>query len=805
MTDKVKTKIIKKRVKPKAKSIFKRTCSFFLKISCLLFLICCFSGLGYIYYINKNLPKIFTLSDYKPPIVTSVYSDNNTKIAEFYRQRRIVLPLSEIPEILKDAFVATEDARFYKHQGIDFFGILRALFKNIEAGAIVQGGSTITQQVTKSFFLTPERSFKRKIKEAILAYRLDKKFSKDEILFLYLNQIYLGHGAYGVESAAENYFRKSVKELNLAQCAMLAGLPQAPSKFSPFRAPEKAKKRQRYVLNRMLKEGYITKQQAEDAMGFVMDIQARKNWYREKVPYYTEHVRKYIEKHYGQKSLYTQGFKIYTSVNVEMQKIARKNVVTGLRAVDKRQGYRGPLKHLKIEEIQAFLTKTQKQITKSPIAEGDVVNGVVISVNNEKDEVTVKIGHEVGVIKTDDMKWARKPNPDIPYYSSGAKIKHPGNVLKIGDVIMVKVGEKKQTTGNDWLWKLFLEQEPEVQAALLCIEAGTGHVKAIIGGRDFESSQFNRAIQSRRQPGSAFKPVIYSAAIDKGYTSATIVYDSPIIYKDVEHEFVWKPRNYDKKFLGPIIFRRALAKSCNVVTIKILSDIGIDYAISYARKLGINSNISKDLSIALGSSGVSLLEICSAYSVFDNKGYLIKPVFITKIVDRNGVVLEEALVEKKRVIEKSTAYIMTSLLESVVNNGTGRRVKALRRPVAGKTGTTNNCYDAWFVGYTPEYITGVWVGYDQKASLGKGETGSRTASPIWLGFMKEVLQDKPIRVFQVPDEIVFSRIDGDTGLLPSAESDNIIFECFKDGTVPTKYTKERNEITGNEEFYKTGI
>ena len=529
MTDKIKAKIIKKRVKPKSKSISIRIFGFFFKISCLFFLIGCFSSLGYIYYLNKNLPKIFTLSDYKPPIITSVYSDNNTKIAEFYRQRRIILPLNQIPTMLKDAFVATEDARFYKHRGIDLLGILRALFKNIEAGAIVQGGSTITQQVTKSFFLTPERSFKRKIKEAILAYRLNKKFSKDEVLFLYLNQIYLGHGAYGVEAAAENYFRKSVKELNLAECAIIAGLPQAPSKYSPFRAPEKAKKRQKYVLNRMFEEGYITKQEVKNATDFVMNIQPKKNWYREKVPYYTEHVRKYIEKHYGQKALYTQGFKIYTSVNIEMQEIARKNVEAGLRAVDKRQGYRGPIKHLKIEEIQTFLTKAQKQISKKPIKKGDMVKGVVISVNDKKDEVTVKIGYEIGVIKIDDMKWARVPNPDIPYYSFRAKVKHPGSVFKIGDVIIVKVGEKKQTTDNNWVWRLFLEQEPAVQSALLCLEAGTGHVKAIIGGRNFEKSQFNRAIQSRRQPGSAFKPVIYSAAIDKGYTSATIVYDSPII------------------------------------------------------------------------------------------------------------------------------------------------------------------------------------------------------------------------------------------------------------------------------------
>ncbi|MBW1866851.1 MAG: penicillin-binding protein, partial [Deltaproteobacteria bacterium] len=333
-------------------------------------------------------------------------------------------------------------------------------------------------------------------------------------------------------------------------------------------------------------------------------------------------------------------------------------------------------------------------------------------------------------------------------------------------------------------------------------EAETGKVKAMVGGLDFRQSQFNRAIQSRRQPGSAFKPVIYAAALDKGYTPATMLIDSPIVYEDKERDFTWKPKNYKKKFYGPTLLRKALVKSRNVVTIKILKDIGIDYAIDYARKLGITSDISRDLSMALGSPGLSLLELSRAYSVFANQGYLVDSVFITKIIDRDGNVLEEAHPVKEKVIDKSTAYIMTNLLEGVVKQGTGHRIRALKRPAAGKTGTTNNLFDAWFVGYTPRYITGTWVGFDTEKPLGKSETGSRAASPIWLGFMKKILADKPVRVFQVPEEVIFSKIDAETGLLPISESKKTIFECFKEGTAPTEYTKKPGEVTEAEEFFK---
>jgi len=749
------------------------------------------------YTISKSLPRITSLRDYHPPVITTVYSDDNRKIAEFYKERRIVVPLAEIPDLLVEAFIAAEDDRFYEHQGVDLISIVRAFFKNIEAGTIVQGGSTITQQVTKSFFLTPERSYTRKLKEAILAYRIEKAFTKEEILYLYLNQIYLGHGAYGVEAAAENYFDKSARELDLAECAMLAGLPQAPSRYSPFRHPERARQRQLYVLNRMVAEGYISEGDAQEAADRQLDIQPRKNWYIEEVPFYTEHARQYIEKQYGTEALYEGGLKVYTAVNIEMQKIAREEIEVGLRALDKRQGYRGPLRRLQAEEIEPYVQQLSEKREEEPLESGTIVEGVVIKVDDSDKIVTVRLGGGRGIIAFEDMNWAREPNPEVPYREP--MIRRPGQALTQGDVVQVRL---KDRDAEAELWNLALEQEPVAQAALLCIEAETGMVKAMVGGRDFRQSQFNRAIQSRRQPGSAFKPIVYAAALDMGYTPATVIIDSPIVFQDEEQDFKWKPKNYGEKFYGPTLFRQALAKSRNVITIKILQDIGIDYVIDYAHRLGISAQMNRDLSIALGSAGVSLLELVNAYSVFNNYGYLVEPCFVTRVLDREGNVLEEFMPRKERVIEKSTAFIMTSLLEGVVQNGTGWRAKALGRPTAGKTGTTNDLYDAWFMGYVPQYTTGVWVGFDEEASLGQYETGSRAASPIWVAFMKRILDEEPVRVFPVPEGVVFTQIDAETGLLPIPESDDIVFECFKEGTVPTEYTPKPDKVTEAEQFFK---
>ena len=805
---KTKSKILKQRRRPKKRRFFPKLVLWLFMLGFFVAILGALASVGVYFYISKDLPRIKSLTEYHPSIITNVYSDDGRKIAEFFKERRIIKPLDEMPAALINAFIAAEDSRFYKHKGIDFYSIVRAFFKNLEAGTIVQGGSTITQQVTKSFLLTPERSYTRKLKEAILAYRIDKAFNKDEILYLYLNQIYLGHGAYGVEAAAENYFGKTVKDLNLAECAILAGLPQAPSKYSPFKYPERAKQRQIYVLNRMVDEGYISNIEATEAINTVVEIKPRRNWYIEEIPYYTEQVRRYVEEKYGRDALYAQGLKIYTAASIEMQIIAREEIEKGLYELDKRQGYRGPLKILAPEEIETFSRTIQSELNDNPLQAGQTVKGVVVKVDDKNKTVTVRIGNFLGQIALEDMAWARKPDLEVAYYET--KVKHPSEALAAGDVILVKVKEKKEDSD---LWQLALEQEPVAQAALLCIEAETGFIKAMVGGRDFRDSQFHRALQSRRQPGSAFKPIIYAAALDKHfddeperfYTPASVIIDSPIVFEDQERDFTWKPRNYKERFFGPTLMRDALAKSRNVVTIKILHDIGIDYAIEYARKLGITSDLAKDLSIALGSSGVSLLELTKAYSVFANQGYLIEPVFITKIVDREGNVLEEAAPVRTKVIEKTTAYLMTHMLEGVVKYGTGWRVKALNRPVAGKTGTTNNLFDAWFMGYTPQYITGTWVGFDNEAPLGKSETGSRAASPIWLGFMKRVLEDKPPKIFEVPEGIVFTKIDAETGLLPIPESKKTVFVSFKEGTEPTEYSKRPGEIADTGEFFKKDL
>jgi penicillin-binding protein 1A len=804
---KTKSDILKQRSRPKKRRFFRKFLLWSFLLGFIVAILGALAGLGVYFYISTDLPHINSLTEYHPPIITTVYSDDGRKIAEFFEERRIIKSLDEMPPALINAFIAAEDSRFYKHKGIDFYSIIRAFFKNLEAGTIVQGGSTITQQVTKSFLLSPERSYTRKLKEAILAYRIDKAFNKKEILFLYLNQIYLGHGAYGVEAAAENYFGKSVKEMNLAECAILAGLPQAPSKYSPFKHPERAKQRQIYVLNRMVDEGYISNIQATEAINTAVEIKPRRNWYIEEIPYYTEQVRRYVEEKYGRDVLYTQGLKIYSAANIEMQKIARGEIKKGLYELDKRQGFRGSQKKLAPEEIETFSRTIQSELDDHPLEAGQTVEGVVIKVDDKNKAVTVRIGNSLGQIALEDMKWARKPDLEVAYYET--KVKLPSEALHAGDVILVKVKEKIKESD---VWQLALEQEPVAQAALLCLEAETGFVKAMIGGRDFRDSQFNRAFQSRRQPGSAFKPIIYAAALDKEfeetdkiYTPVSVIIDSPIVWEDEERDFTWKPRNYKERFFGPTLMRDALAKSRNVVTIKILRDIGIDYAIAYAHKLGISSDLSKDLSIALGSSGVSLLELTKAYSVFANHGYMVEPVFITKIVDREGNVLEEMAPERIKVIEKTTAYLMTHLLEGVVKHGTGWRVKALNRPVAGKTGTTNNLFDAWFMGYTPQYITGTWVGFDDEAPLGKSETGSRAASPIWLGFMKRVLEDKPPKIFEVPEGIVFTKIDAETGLLPVPESKETVFVSFKEGTEPTEYSKRPGEIADTGEFFKKDL
>lgn len=742
------------------------------------------TGVFFWYIWSSNLPVIDSVREYRPPIITEIYSDDGEVIGRLWEEKRIVIPLEQVPQQLIQAFVSAEDSRFFEHEGVDVISIFRAFLKNLRAGKIEQGGSTITQQVTKSLLLkNTERTYRRKAREAILSVQLEKNFTKKEILFLYLNQIYLGQGAYGVEAASRTYFDKSAKDLTLAQSALLAGLPQAPARYSPVSHFDRAKARQKYVLERMLQEGYITNDQLSRVLEVPLNIQDETENTFAKAPYFTEHVRRYVLEKYGEDLLLRGGLRVYTTLNLKMQQTAKEALIGGLSELDKREGYRGPLRHIGPEGFEDFILQASKKYIVNPLKPGSVAEALVERVRDEKKEVVVRIGEDTALLTLSGMKWARKPNPEIPFYAAG--VNKPSEVLKKGDIVLVRVIKEGP---SPFIWEVSLEQTPEIQGALLCLAPDSGEVKAMVGGRDFSVSQFNRAIQSRRQPGSAFKPIIYAAALDWGMSPAEIIIDAPFVSDQNPEDEVWKPKNYKGKFFGPTLFRSALAKSRNVITVKILKKIGLENAIRYARNMGIESDLSPNLSLALGSSGVSLMELTRAYAVFANGGMLIKPIFVRRILDRGNQVIEENQPEAEEVISKETAYVMTHLMTAVIQEGTGWRIKALKRPAAGKTGTTNNLWDAWFMGYTPDLVTGVWVGYDDRKAMGKGETGSRAASPIWLSFMSNVLKDTPVLDFQVPEGVVFAKIDSKTGLLADSHSEKTVFQAFKEGTEPKTYS-----------------
>ncbi len=782
-----------------------------IKILLLLFILAILAGIGSVvgifYYYAQDLPQITSLKDYHPYTITEVFADDGELIGRFGVEKRKIVPIEEIPDLLKKAFIASEDSRFYEHQGLDFIGIARAMVKNVEAGKIVQGGSTITQQVTKSLLLTPERKFKRKIKEAILAYRIEKYLSKDEILFIYLNQIYLGHGMYGVEMASQRYFGKKTRDLNLAEMTIIAGMPKAPSRLSPIRNPKRSAARQRYVLGQMLERGFITRDQLKEAL-MTKVVLVSKADPSAKTPYYTEHVRRYLEKKYGYDKLYKEGLQVYTGVNVAWQQAARKGIDQGLRDLAKRRGFRGALQNISDKSAQdrfvAELTQARQQLDNAGLEVGRYTKALVVSVDDANKNVKLDIGAIQANLGLKDMAWAKRPKAEDGARYSRAKIKKPSAALSVGDVVLVKI---KKISGEVLPEvQVSLEEYPEAEAALLALEPHSGLVKAMVGGKNFQASEFNRAIQSRRSPGSAFKPIIYAAGLDNGLTPASIFLDSPIVYKDGGDDWssAWKPRNYEQKFYGPTTVRQALIHSRNLVTIKMLRQIGIRKVINYAKKMGFTSKFNADLTLALGSSGVSLMELTTAYGVFANQGRLLKPVFIKRVEDRHGEILEEresafmggleltSLMppDSKQVISPQTAYLMTSMLADVVKRGTGQRAaRALKRPLAGKTGTTNDYYDAWFMGYAPQLVTGVWVGFDELKPLGRHETGARTACPIWIDFMRVALADMPPENFKVPEGIVFANIDEKTGLLAVPESKKTIFECFKEGTAPTELSQ----------------
>lgn len=761
----------------------------------------------FLYYSNR-LPDFKPLKERTLNAHSIVYSEEDAVVGKFLMDNRIPIPYERIPKPLVEAFIAAEDAEFFKHKGIDYKGIARAMFKNLIAGRIVQGGSTITQQVTKTFFLTPKRSLLRKLKEVAYAFGLERNLTKEEILFLYLNNIYLGNGAYGVEAAAESYFNKRTEQLNLAEIAMMAGLVKAPSRYSPIHNLKRAKDRQAYVLTRMVEVGIISPEEKQKALRTPLKIQSRESAYFSKAPYFTEFIRQQVERKYGKEKLYQEGLRIYTTLDLSLQKMAQRSLEMGLRELDKRQGFRGPIQTLSLNELKSLSHQKKEAVT--PLAQNEIFEGVILSKDDSKKFFTVWVEDRKGILPFSEAAWALHVKP-TPHFKP-QKVKDPSDLLKIGDVVQVRVKESPKK-GQPLI--LILDQEPVAQGALLCIDPKTGYVKAMVGGRDFSESQFNRAIHSRRQPGSAFKPIIYAAALEKGYNPSTVLMDSPVEYEDQDGGTYWAPKNYDKNFMGPITFRNALAHSRNVVTVKILEDIGVDYALKFIKKLGIESPIKRDLSIALGTSGISMLELTQAFAVFADGGERIKPIFIKKIVTMKGEVIEEnypyveleekeddeetpdspSLVPKERVISPQSAFIMTHLLEGVVQHGTGQRAKVLGRPIAGKTGTSSDYADAWFIGYTPSLLTSVWVGFDDKTSLGKDETGARAALPIWVSFMSQALKDTSIEDFKVPEGITLVKVNIETGLRSDGGPQETVMEAFVEGSAPAE--KEDHEKEGS--------
>ena len=739
---------------------------------------------GYVAYrdLATDLPDVAALEQYQPSLVTEVYDRHERLIAEFFVEKRRLVHFTEIPMHVRHATIAAEDSRFYSHGGVDYIGIGRAIWVNLRAGTTREGASTITQQVARNLFLTRERTLRRKIREAILARRIEQLYDKDRILQIYLNQIFYGHNTYGIEAAAQLYCGKSVADLSLADGAMIAGLPPAPNTYSPLRNPQRSLRRRAHVLRRMVDEGYLAPEKAAAAEQQPMCSPGERPHVTHRVnkaPYFVEHVRQHLEDAYGPTALYRGGFTVHTTLDLRLQQAAQRAIRDGLLTVDKRTrrgAWQRPPRSVVLTSDAARNTALIEAITMThgaapTVQDGDLLAGVVLAV--QADSATVAVRKSRGVIKPAGIDWIRSVVGEPGKFGGDFT-----QLLRRGDVVRVRVA---QADPEGVSHALMLEQDPAVQGALLAMEASSNHVLAMIGGYDFDSSQFNRALRAVRQPGSAFKPVIYAAAIEAGMNPTSQVSDDPI-EREIPGADTWRPENYDEEFLGPVSLRLALTKSRNLATIDVLERIGVDAACAYARRLGVRRELPCVLSLALGAAEMTLLDVTTLYGVFANQGIHTEPVFITRIVDRYGTAKEEHLLTAQRVMSPEVAYTVTSMLESVVQYGTGRSVRALKRPAAGKTGTTNDFHDAWFIGYTPELVAGVWVGFDNQVSLGKRETGGRVAAPVWLAFMQEALQGRPVTDFPIPPGIRFVRQDvqEETTAITRTPAGDPYFEVFID-------------------------
>ncbi len=752
---------------------------------------------GAFLYLSPSLPSVESLRSIQLQIPLRVYSSDAKLIAEFGEMRRSPIAFADIPEDFIGALLSAEDDNFANHYGVDLSSLMRAATQILKSGQIQSGGSTITMQVAKNFFLTSEKSFSRKINEILLALQIERELSKDEILELYVNKIYLGNRAYGIEAAAQVYYGKSIRETSLAQMAMIAGLPKAPSRFNPLVNPARSMERRDWILGRMYSLGRIDKQHYEEALAEPINVSYHVPTPELVAPYIAEMARAEMVGRYGSEA-YTEGFNVTTTVPSDLQQAANNAVREGLISYDQRHGYRGPESRLPGMTKEHWLSELNKQTSL-----GGLEPAIVTSVEKSGIMVLLRNGEEHAVA-WDSMKWAR---PFLNTNSIGPRPQQPADVSQIGDLIRV------QRQADD---SLRFVQLPAAQSALVSLDPDNGAIRALVGGFSFEQSNYNRAVQAKRQPGSSFKPFVYSAALDKGYTAATLVNDAPIVFAEDPQSQVWRPKNDNNTFLGPIRLREALYRSRNLVSIRLLQDLGIDSTLSYIERFGFEKkDLPPNLSLALGTASLTPMEIAEGWSVFASGGYKTEPYLIERIEDRTGKQLfnanpaqtpasatlraergnteqlngdEQALPEPvlaEQIIDERTAYIMTSLLQDVIKRGTGRRAMALGRDdLAGKTGTTNESKDSWFSGYNADYITTVWAGFDQPESLGRNEYGGTVALPIWMSYMAAALKDKPSHVLPEPEGILSLRIDPHSGRAATPDTPNAYFELFKSEDSP---------------------
>ncbi|HEX4426799.1 MAG TPA: PBP1A family penicillin-binding protein [Terriglobales bacterium] len=693
------------------------------------------AGLLLVY--STNLPQVEQLEHYRPSSTTELYDDQGRVIGSFALQRRVVSSYDDFPPVLRDALISIEDKDFYRHSGIDVWRIAGAAYRDVESAGKVQGASTLTMQLARNLFLSPDRSFHRKIQEALLAIQIERHFTKPQIFTLYANQIYLGHGVYGFEAASEFYFSKPAKQLSLEEATLLAGLPKSGIYYSPITHPDRALKRRNLVINSMLEDGKITAQQAAASRNQPLQLNLAHDP-NSLAPYFVEEIRRYLEGKYGTDQVHEGGLRVYTSLNMDLQRTANHAVLDGLAAYERRHGWKGHLQN--VLAGNTTLANYEHPDWDDDPGVDDYVHALVTTVSSTTS--SIKFGRYTANLLPADVAWTQHKMPDV---------------MKAGDIVYVKI----LSLGAESKAKVSLEQDSGAQSALLAIDNASGEIKALVGGRDFNNSKFNRVTQAQRQVGSSFKPYVYTAAIDQGAKPDDTILDAPTTFQTASGPYT--PHNYEENFEGTITLRRALAQSRNIPALKIAESLGIKTVIDYAHRFGVTSNIPAYLPVAVGAADLTLFEQTSAYSVFPNDGVRITPRYITKVTDYEGRVLEEDYPEVKDVISARTARIMTSMLQEVVQHGTGIAAAGMKYPLAGKTGTTNDFTDAWFVGFSPSTTCGVWVGYDEKKSLGAKETGARAALPIWMDFMKVALAGKEPGDFQpapdLPPNPVAQKVD----------------------------------------------